>query len=102
MTRTLRAAALAALAPLAACGGGAGAPLPGAPRPETLMQPGISRELARQRAESISAVRYDLWLDVTQRDSAAGTVTMTFARAARAGDLVADFRGQRLTELRAN
>ncbi|HET7464788.1 MAG TPA: M1 family aminopeptidase [Longimicrobium sp.] len=100
MTHALRAAALAALAPLAACGGGA--PPSAAPRPETLMQPGISRELARQRAAGISAVRYDLWLDLTQRDSAAGTVAIAFTRAARGGDLVADFRGQRLTELRAN
>ncbi len=107
MTRTLRALALAALAPLAACAPG-GTPAPRAPmpirapRPETLMQTGISRELARERAATISAVRYDLWLDLTQRDSAAGTVRMTFTRGRTPADLVADFRGQALTELRAN
>ncbi|HET7234790.1 MAG TPA: M1 family aminopeptidase [Longimicrobium sp.] len=101
MTRTFRVAALAALVPLAACASGGTAP-PGAPRPETLMQTGISRELARQRAATLSGVRYDLWLDLTQRDSAAGIVAMTFERARNAGDLVADFRGPALAELRAN
>jgi aminopeptidase N len=101
MTHTFRALALAALAPLAACAVGGGQ-APGAPRPETMMQTGISRELAQHRAATLSGVRYDLWLDLTQRDSAAGIVRMTFTRARGAGDLVADFRGQRLAELRAN
>src|SRR5690349_11838768 len=70
--------------------------------PATLMQPGISRELAEQRAATLSGVRYDLWLDLTQRDSAAGIVRMQFTRAAGAGDLVADFRGERLAEVRVN
>jgi len=107
MTRTLRALALAALAPLAACAPGAPAaplaPVPArASRPETLMQTGISLELARERAATIADVRYDLWLDLTQRDSAAGTVRITFTRPRAGADLVADFRGQSLTELRAN
>ncbi|MBV9109838.1 MAG: ERAP1-like C-terminal domain-containing protein [Gemmatimonadetes bacterium] len=66
------------------------------------MQPGISRELARERAATLSEVRYDLWLDLTQRDSAAGIVRMAFNRAKGAGDLVADFRGPTLAEVRAN
>jgi len=101
MTHVFRALALCALAPLAACAAG-GTQAPGAPRPESLMQTGISHELALQRAATISGVRYDLWLDLTQRDSAQGTVAMTFTRGRTTADLVADFRGQRLLELRAN
>ena len=84
---------------LTACGGGA---RPGAPQPATLMQQGISRELANERAATLRDVRYELWLDLTQRDSAAGIVRMSFARAKGAGDLVADFRGPTLAEVRAN
>ena len=90
---------------LAGCGGGAAMPSPLAmPRTpiDSLMQPGISRELAVQRAATVSGVRYDLWLDLTQRDSAAGIVRMDFTRARGAGDLVVDFRGQRLGEVRVN
>ncbi|HEX8243170.1 MAG TPA: hypothetical protein VF541_06735, partial [Longimicrobium sp.] len=64
----LRAAVLLGTPLLAACGGSGAQP--GAPRPETLMQPGISRELAQARAATLSDVRYELWLDLTQRDSA--------------------------------
>jgi aminopeptidase N len=101
MPHPLRPLALAlAAAPLAACvSGGA---RPGSPRPEALMQPGISRELARERAATLSGVRYDLWLDLTQRDSAAGTVRIEVTRRKDAGDLVADFRGPTLVDLRAN
>ncbi len=91
-------AALAAVL-LAGCGSGA---RPVAPRPETLMQPGISQELARARAATLAEVRYDLWLDLTQRDSASGIARMAFTRRAGAGDLVADFRGPTLAEVRAN
>ncbi|HEX6746034.1 MAG TPA: M1 family aminopeptidase [Longimicrobium sp.] len=91
-------AALAAVL-LAGCGSGA---RPGAPRPETLMQPGISRELARARAATLAEVRYDLWLDLTQRDSAQGVARMALTRRAGAGDLIADFRGPTLAEVRAN
>ncbi|HSU17748.1 M1 family aminopeptidase [Longimicrobium sp.] len=92
---------LAAASLLAACRGGSGA-RPQSPRPETLMQPGISRELAAARAATLSDVRYDLWLDLTQRDTAAGIVRMAFTRAKDAGDLVADFRGPTLLDVRAN
>src|SRR4051812_45868154 len=82
--------------------GGCTSGRPGMPRPEILMQPGISRELAQHRAATLSGVRYELWLDLTARDSAAGIVRMTFTRAPAAGDLVADFRGQSLGEVRVN
>lgn len=90
---------------LTGMGGDAAAQSPApTPRPAAtmLMQPGISRELAVHRAATISGVRYELWLDLTQRDSAAGIVHMQFTRARGAGDLVADFRGQTLAEVRVN
>jgi aminopeptidase N len=65
------------------------------------MQPGISHELALHRAAGLSSVRYDLSLDVTQRELASGSVRMAFTRTAP-GDLIFDFRGPGLTELRAN
>ncbi|MFL5382725.1 MAG: M1 family metallopeptidase [Longimicrobiaceae bacterium] len=107
-TRAARTLSGALAAALLAGGGGAhpaDAQRPAPPprvSPLALMQPGISRELAEQRAVTLSGVRYDLWLDLTQRDSAAGIVRMEFTRARGAGDLVADFRGERLTEVRVN
>jgi len=106
-TRAARALSRALAAGLlAACWGARAAAQRPAPVPRVdplaLMQPGISRELAEQRAATLSGVRYDLWLDLTQRDAAAGIVRMEFTRARGAGDLVADFRGERLYEVRVN
>jgi aminopeptidase N len=67
-----------------------------------LTTPGISLELARERAATLSGVRYELALDLTKRDSAAGTVRIAFDRKPTAGDLVVDFRGPRLGSVRAN
>ena len=101
----------AALLPalLAACAGvGAGGRVPngaragGAPDPERLMQTGISLELARERAATLSDVRYELALDLTGRDTAPGTVRITFQRKSGSGDLVADFRGPALRSVQAN
>ncbi|HEX2094142.1 MAG TPA: M1 family aminopeptidase, partial [Longimicrobiaceae bacterium] len=66
------------------------------------MQPGISLELARHRARTLSDVRYELSLDVTRADTARGVVAIRFARAADAGDLVVDFRGTALDSVSAN
>ncbi|HYW09894.1 MAG TPA: M1 family aminopeptidase, partial [Longimicrobium sp.] len=66
------------------------------------MQPGISLELARHRAATLSAVSYSIALDVTARDTAVGNVRMEFERAAGAGDLVLDFRGPRLGRVAVN
>jgi aminopeptidase N len=66
-----------------------------------LMAPGISRELADLRSRTIAEVRYDLRLDVSALDSAAGTVTIRFLRSGP-GDLILDFRGRRLTAAAAN
>lgn len=64
--------------------------------------PGVSLELARHRAATLSDVRYALALDVTGRDSARGSVRVEVARKAGAGDLVLDFRGPSLRRVRAN
>jgi aminopeptidase N len=67
--------------------------LPGAaPAPDSLMGPGVSETLARQRASRIRDVRYDLSLDVTGRDTATGRVVVRFERTGP-GDVILDFRG---------
>jgi len=66
------------------------------------MRPGVSLELARERARTLSDVRYGLALDVTHPDTARGRLTLSFVRAAGAGDLVVDFRGLVLDSVAAN
>ena len=63
--------------------------------------PGVSLRLARFRARTIRDVRYDLSLDVTARDSATGTIDITFVRSG-AGNVLIDFRGRRLTHVSVN
>jgi aminopeptidase N len=84
----------AALLALATSGPAAGAP-------DSLMGTGVSRALATVRASQIRDVRYALALDVTARDSALGTVTARF-RLTRPGDVILDFRGQRLGTVEVN
>jgi aminopeptidase N len=67
-----------------------------------LLQPGVSHDLAIRRAATLADVSYDLDLDVTQRDLATGAVRIAFKRAKAADDLVIDFRGPSLTNLRVN
>jgi aminopeptidase N len=76
--------------------------LRGAPDAGGFMHPGVSLELARERARTLSGVRYDLSLDVTHADTARGRVVLSFTRAAGAGDLVVDFRGLALDSVAAN
>ena len=66
-----------------------------------LMKPGVSARLAAVRGAQIFNVRYDLRLDVTGRDTAAGRVAVTF-RSMRRGDVVIDFRGLAVDSLRVN
>ncbi|HKO14864.1 MAG TPA: M1 family aminopeptidase [Gemmatimonadaceae bacterium] len=66
-----------------------------------LMTPGISRELAARRATRIADVRYNLALDLVRRDTAYGRVQITFTRR-EAGDVILDFRGPAIVEVRAN
>ena len=68
---------------------------------DSLMGTGVSRALATARATQIRDVRYALALDVTARDSARGTVTARF-RLTRPGDVILDFRGQRLGSVEVN
>ena len=67
-----------------------------------LMQPGIAHDLAVQRAGVLSDVHYDISLDLTQRDSAEGRIGIQVRRRPGAGDLIVDFRGPSLTEVRTN
>ena len=62
---------------------------------------GVSRELAAWRAARVRDVRYELTLDVTARDTAAGRVVVRFLRSGD-GDAVLDFRGLALAGVTAN
>ncbi|WP_235927563.1 M1 family metallopeptidase [Sandarakinorhabdus rubra] len=66
------------------------------------MAPGISQALARHRARQLSDVHYDLALDLTGTDRADGQVTARFTWRAGSGDVVLDFRGGPITDLRVN
>ena len=68
---------------------------------DSLMGPGVSRALAVERAGQIRDVRYALRLDVTTGDSATGSVVARF-HVARRGDVILDFRGQRLGKVDVN
>jgi aminopeptidase N len=67
-----------------------------------LLDPGISRELADARAATLSDIRYAIRLDLTKRDAASGSVRINFRRRAKAGDLIVDFRGMDLADVRVN
>jgi aminopeptidase N len=69
---------------------------------EVLMQPGVSAELARHRAQVISDVEYRLELDLRDADHAPGTLMLVFDYAAGESDLVVDFRGSALDRVSAN
>ena len=75
-------------------------PHPATP-PDPIMGPGVSRQLAVARAAQLGSVRYQLSLSVTERDTARGSVTIRFA-AKRRGDVVVDFRGPALSEVKVN
>ena len=75
--------------------------LPAALTAQTLTGKGVSIELARHRAATISNVRYDLSLNVTAPDSANGGVTVRWTRA-DTGTAILDFRGRRLNSITAN
>ncbi|MGQ0766300.1 MAG: aminopeptidase N [Gemmatimonadota bacterium] len=63
---------------------------------DSLLQPGVSRQLASHRAATISSVRYDLMFDLTSPDSATGRAEVRFARTRQGGDAIFDFRGRGL------
>src|SRR5262245_56923481 len=68
---------------------------------DSLLQRGVSHQLARYRAERISNVRYDINLDVTRPTFALGSVRVTFNRTGD-GDVILDFRGRGLADVIAN
>lgn len=95
MTSLARLLVLPVALPLAAVLLGSSAPV------DPYMGPGISRELAIHRAKEISDVRYGLKLNVVSRDTARGSILVRFA-ASRPDDIVLDFRGPALTNVRVN
>jgi len=66
-----------------------------------LMAPGVSRALATRRVNEIHDVRYALALDVSRLDTARGAVRLTFLLASPV-DVIVDFRGPTLTDVRVN
>ena len=58
--------------------------------PDSMMGPGVSRELATERAANVSGVRYHMDLSVVSRDTARGTIAISFT-AKRARDVIARF-----------
>ncbi|HEU4996588.1 MAG TPA: M1 family aminopeptidase [Gemmatimonadaceae bacterium] len=68
---------------------------------DSLMVAGISHDLALYRAAHIRAVRYDLDLDVTRRDTVVGSVRVSFTRV-NGGDVILDFRGYSLSSVKVN
>ncbi|HSJ06888.1 MAG TPA: M1 family aminopeptidase [Longimicrobiales bacterium] len=77
----------------------ASAPAPGTGQ---LLAPGVSLQLARHRAATLSDVAYAIDLDVTEHDRAGGGVRIGVTRAGTAGDLILDFRGSAVHEVSAN
>jgi aminopeptidase N len=70
-------------------------------KPDSLMGPGVSLELAQLRARTVADVRYALALNVTELDSATGTVRVNWTRSGT-NDAFLDFRGRRITSISAN
>src|SRR5262245_1455769 len=68
---------------------------------DSLMERGVSHELARYRAAHIRGVRYDLDLDVTRRDTVVGSVRVSFTRIG-GSDVILDFRGYSLSSVKVN
>ena len=68
---------------------------------DSLMAPGVSRELARYRAEHIRDVRYHLALELTRRDTVVGTVRVSFTRV-NGGNVYLDFRGYAFSNVSIN
>ncbi len=63
--------------------------------------PGVSKELATYRAARVRDVRYQLALDVTNRDTATGTVHVRFEQAQKS-DVILDFRGLAVRSIAAD
>ncbi len=68
---------------------------------DSLTGPGVAIALAEYRAARISQTRYDLALDVSDRDTAMGRITVRFV-VRRPGDVILDFRGPSIARARVN
>jgi aminopeptidase N len=73
-----------------------------APASGQLLAPGVSLQLARHRAATLSDVAYAIDLDVTDADRVEGSVRIAVTRAVGAGDLILDFRGSAVHDVSAN
>jgi len=73
----------------------------GAGAPDPMMGPGISRELATDRAANLSGIRYAMKLSVASADMGRGSISIRFT-AKKSSDIVVDFRGPRLTNIAVN
>jgi aminopeptidase N len=71
------------------------------PANDPLLGPGVSRQLAVQRAALLTNVRYDLRLSLEARDTARGAVVVRFV-AKRSADVILDFRGPSVTNVTIN
>ena len=69
--------------------------------PDPMMGPGVSRELATERAANLGGVHYRMELSLLSRDTARGSIAIAFT-AKRATDVILDFRGPRLSDIRIN
>ena len=109
MTRALAASPLAAIASAhatrrflhAALAASRRADLRSPTPPDPLMGPGVSRELAAERSATCSRRSLRRRLSVVARDTAHGSIAISFT-AKRARDVILDFRGPRLAEVRVN
>src|SRR4051812_22199702 len=68
---------------------------------DSLTGPGVSHALAIYRSQHVRGVHYDLSLDVTRRDTAVGRARIDLTRVG-GGDVILDFRGYALENVRAN
>jgi aminopeptidase N len=68
---------------------------------DPLMGPGVSHQLATDRARQLGAIRYDLHLALDAPDLAHGRIAIRFA-AKKAGDVILDFRGPSLENVQVN
>jgi aminopeptidase N len=69
--------------------------------PDARLAPGVPHLLAIERSARFADVKYTLTLDVTNPDTATGTVLVQFAQRTL-GDVILDFRGHAVTSVTVN
>jgi aminopeptidase N len=68
---------------------------------DPLTAPGVSRQLAANRAALVSNIRYEMNLSLEQPDTARGHVVIRF-HAKKSADVIVDFRGTALSNVMVN